>query len=346
MKRVDIKKIENNQDGMASILITILMMIVVSLVVLGFSQVTRNEQRESLNRQLSMQAFYAAESGVNDAYKVISSDISTGTAIQPQTSCNSGDSDDVLSQSPGQRITCLLVNPSPSTLYYRPTTQQSQVGYINSNSVATGTNPVGNIVISWQNTTYDSNNVFDCGVGRNLPPASGGGSWKSNCGAGILRVDIVPAENISENSSGVSTYFLYPNSTVGSLPSVSYGSSNGALVSAYCKRSASPNACQVEITNLTGTDYYIRMSAIYTDAVVGVASKTSGTQFYRGEVEIDSTGEISSVFRRLVVYTPTTNNGYYPDNPLQTSESVCKQYGYIPGSAADLMLSVLPNCPN
>jgi Tfp pilus assembly protein PilX len=90
MKFFDKKIIQNNQDGMASILITILMMIVVSLVVLGFSQVTRTEQRESLNRQLSMQAFYAAESGINDAYSVISSDISTNTAIPSQTSCNPG----------------------------------------------------------------------------------------------------------------------------------------------------------------------------------------------------------------------------------------------------------------
>ena len=56
-------------------------MIVMSLIVLGFAQISRRNQRESLDRQLSTQAFYAAESGVNDARELITTAAQNNQAI-------------------------------------------------------------------------------------------------------------------------------------------------------------------------------------------------------------------------------------------------------------------------
>lgn len=44
-------------------MITIVMMVVISLIVVGFTQVANRNRRQSLDRQLSTQAFYVAESG-------------------------------------------------------------------------------------------------------------------------------------------------------------------------------------------------------------------------------------------------------------------------------------------
>ena len=60
-----------DQKGMAAILITLIMMIVISLIVLGFAQITRHDQQQALDKQLSTEAFYAAESGINDAINAI-----------------------------------------------------------------------------------------------------------------------------------------------------------------------------------------------------------------------------------------------------------------------------------
>ena len=57
--------IARNQDGLVSIIIVVILMIVISIIVLSFAKVVRNEQRQTLDRQLSTQAYYAAESGVN-----------------------------------------------------------------------------------------------------------------------------------------------------------------------------------------------------------------------------------------------------------------------------------------
>ncbi len=61
----------SKQDGFASIVIAIIMVIVLSLITVGFAQLMRTEQRSALDKQLSSQAYYAAETGVNDAAKAL-----------------------------------------------------------------------------------------------------------------------------------------------------------------------------------------------------------------------------------------------------------------------------------
>jgi len=46
-------KLSKNQTGLVSIMVTIIMMLVISLIVLGFATVTRRNTREALDRQLS-----------------------------------------------------------------------------------------------------------------------------------------------------------------------------------------------------------------------------------------------------------------------------------------------------
>ena len=65
---------------MVAILVTMNLMIVISLIVLGFAQISRRNQRQSLDRQLSTQAFYAAETAVNDAADLIKTAVQAGTA--------------------------------------------------------------------------------------------------------------------------------------------------------------------------------------------------------------------------------------------------------------------------
>jgi Tfp pilus assembly protein PilX len=336
MKYFDTKKLTNNQDGMASILITIIMMILVSLIVLGFSQVAQHEQTDSLNRQLSLQALYAAESGINDAVSVINasagnvpaqtmcSDTSTRYTTYQNLALSNGSSGN---GNIGQMYTCLLVNPTPTSLVYQPTTSQSQIAYLNSGPSITS---VGSINISWQNTNYNSSNIFPCASAGSFPPIGPAPpvGWNSKCGAGVLRIDVVPANSIGESTT--TTYFVYP-STTATAPNISYApptSGTGKILAASCPTNPQYLACSFNLQNLTGNAYYVRFSAIYTDAKVQV---TGSNPFYGGETEVDSTGRISNVLRRIVAYVPPSANGIYPDYALESNQSVCKQYGYTIG---------------
>ena len=59
--------LRENQAGMVSILIVMIMSIVISIVTLGFIRIMFRESRAALDNQLNTQAFYAAESGISDA---------------------------------------------------------------------------------------------------------------------------------------------------------------------------------------------------------------------------------------------------------------------------------------
>lgn len=111
--------IVQNQSGMISFLVVMIMMVVITLIVLGFSQVTRSNQREALDRELSAQAYYAAESGVNATESAIQTDLQHGTPLNPKTSCANdydGNPLPLLNTSGTIKYTCVLVNPTPQSL--------------------------------------------------------------------------------------------------------------------------------------------------------------------------------------------------------------------------------------
>src|SRR3954463_2749341 len=115
------------ERGMVSILVTMLLMVVITLIVLGFAQISRRNQRQAVDRQLSTQAFYAAEAGINDARNLIKTALSSGATIPAKTDCTNGSGPaaafySTLSPSldtPNNvSYTCLMVDPAPKDLLY------------------------------------------------------------------------------------------------------------------------------------------------------------------------------------------------------------------------------------
>ena len=85
--------ITKNQEGMASLVIVILIMTLLSLIVLSMTKNANREQEQSLERQLNSQAFYAAKSGINDArdyYTQHANDANpTDRALSSKSDCQS-----------------------------------------------------------------------------------------------------------------------------------------------------------------------------------------------------------------------------------------------------------------
>src|SRR5687767_12713460 len=59
-------KLRSNQEGLVSIVVAVILILLMSLIVLAMAENSRREQRQTLDRQLSDQAFYNAETGIND----------------------------------------------------------------------------------------------------------------------------------------------------------------------------------------------------------------------------------------------------------------------------------------
>lgn len=79
MSKMKDRALKANQEGMVAIITTMVIMVVVTLVVSSFALIVRREQQQSLDRQLSTQAFYAAESGISAAYDALQKNKLTGS---------------------------------------------------------------------------------------------------------------------------------------------------------------------------------------------------------------------------------------------------------------------------
>ena len=107
--------IRRDESGLAAITVTLIILGIVTLITVGFATLMRREQRQALDRQLSTQAFYAAESGVNLARKAIDADLAVSET--PETYSNCSDSP-IVNYDLGNNasVSCVLADLTPTEL--------------------------------------------------------------------------------------------------------------------------------------------------------------------------------------------------------------------------------------
>lgn len=322
------KTLRRDQSGMVSIMVTMILMIVISLIVIGFAQVSRRNQRVALDRQLSTQAFYAAESGVNDAREFLKG-IADPSTIPAKTGCtdNVGGFYAGLPNrtiSPGVSYSCLLINPAPTVLQYNNVGEQSTIVPLISANGA-----INSITLNYKSKNGGTTPTANCptAVKNQFKPSA---SW--NCGYGVLRFDLVDVSGTKSATGyqqGTMTSFVVPMTSGGTTTSFSPG--NNSLISTRC----TDDSCSLTINSgLGGSQYYMRISSIYKDAslTVSAAGPSGATRLTDAQVVIDATGKAQDVLRRIQVHLPLnalSSNNQLPDNALQTTDSICKRFSIM-----------------
>jgi hypothetical protein len=323
--------LQSNQQGIVSIMVTLIIMIVLSLVVLGFARIMRREQRQSLDYQLSTQAFYAAESGINDAVRAIKGGYSskkTDCATPPSSSDFPTGSE----VAPGVSYSCLLIDPTPLELVY------DNIDIAKSTVVpmkAAGADPFTSVTISWQaKDAGGSPSVDSCPDLGEFRPAA---NWPTNgCDAGVLRVDLVPSDGPLDRAmlaSSTMTAFLYPRP--GSATPLNYNDAigfggQGAIVKGDCTDGGA-RRCKVTITGLSRTGYHLRLKSIYKPSAVTVtATSAIGPIPLAGaQAVVDSTGKANDILRRIQVRVPL-HRAIAPE-ALESVNTLCKRMKVAPG---------------
>lgn len=201
------RHLRDNEQGFAAILVTIVLLIVVSLITTGFAIQMRKEQQAALDNQLSAQAYYAAESGVNDYARLIKQYVATKPVPTSVTELNSYLSDlnsgsctpsatgiysslrplaNNLTSGGGVKYTCVTVNASPTELQYGNIGSTSQIIPIRA------TNTVDTLKITWQPTVgvSGSNPTAGCPSGAGIDSFPATSNW--NCPLSVVRIDLVP----------------------------------------------------------------------------------------------------------------------------------------------------------
>lgn len=349
-------KLLKNQKGIASIYVTVIFSIIITVVVLSFVILSRREQRLTLDRQLSAQAYYAAESGINDALATLKSNPSYTKDVCEEKAL---DADKFIYQ------TCTLVS-LPTSLTYTVNTTNSKFFLVRSQT------PFNTIEFTWQplnstDTIASSNNCpspypvgTPCYFKSDTLDANGWGSQM-----GVLRLEVIaidrtatsiPRNLISSNTyhlfgipdSGTNNSFSTPPYTTTNIPD----SNDSAILSGKCN---AQKQCTLRMAGVVGGgnyDYYVRAFSYYKDIkltvqgqlvelISGIEQKTAVT-LIGSQVVIDSTGRSGDVLRRVRVNktlnSSSTASGlnsstsYLPPFVLSTGDGLCKKLETNPNS--------------
>lgn len=322
------------EAGLVSIMVTLILMIVISLIVLGFAQISRRNQREALDRHLSTQAFYAAETGVNDARDLIKAAVLAGQSVPAKDDCTNGsgataafyagltpDLDGGAAEE--AEYTCVMVNPTPNTLLYGDVGPTSIVVPLIS---ASGAN-ISRITMTWQTKDDTTTPTTGCPTTTNNV-FSGTGSW--NCGYGVMRTDLVPTNgnfDAATLQNRTMTSFLVPF-RVGGVSTFAY-----AAGSANNRRGVACNNtnCTLSITGLSVNQYYLRISSLYKNVSLQITAFDASNNplaLQGAQAIIDSTGKAQDVLRRIQVHVPLTpsSTNRLSDYALQSTDSICKRF--------------------
>lgn len=330
---------QHNQAGVISIMVTMIMMVVISLIVIGFAQVARHNQRETLDRHLSSQAFYAAEAGVNDVVTALKANrIGLPLSSVYNSNCTAfiGSSLPAINNLDGANTsyTCVTINDKPDSVVATVPLGKSVVVPLHMDNFNSG-----DLNISWPANKTNGSNVRYCPIGGSIDDFKPSTIWNwtgSSCPFGLLRLDIYhdtgggyTADNMANNSVAV---YLVPARSSG----------NERIFFTDPRKSVYVN--NVQCTNIICTgrlkglqrgvaSYYLRMSSVYQNVgnvtITGIPRGGSPpTTFSGGAIVIDSTGRAQDQLRRVQVRIPLTDSYglTIPANSLQSPKAICKRF--------------------
>lgn len=342
------KKQRLDQKGMVSFLVTFIMLLVVSLIIVGFTRVASQNRREALDRQLSTQAFYAAESGIN-AF-LAAAKTNPGLLTDAKDTCGGAAYEKSLSTDPDVQVTCVLVDPTVP--YLEDTgieTGSSHIFTIDPRDPNTGNQTrLSRLVFVWDSKDGGSStNKTGCPNNANNFPAS-----YTNCDYGMLRIDLtkepvapsLTADSLAANTRSITMQPMQPTAGAGSWVNAAYSASVRAYRGlARCVTApvgqniggvdvpADSCAAVVNVSPAEVAKYYARVSMLYNGASnlrVYALNGTTQLDFAGAQVLIDSTGKAVDVLRRVQVRVPLDKSSGEGVAPFAAySESgVCKRF--------------------
>jgi Tfp pilus assembly protein PilX len=339
---INVRIMTKDQRGFASFMITLITMVVITLIVIGFAAISRREQRQQLDQLMSSQAFYAAETAVEDAKHAVRvyQQANPGAAIPAKDKCTSNTaSPSIYPTGAGMDVdsttntsySCLKVDPTPKSLQYDSVGSSSITVPI----VADG--PFTQLRFTWQPVGAGGTPSIDC---PSLPSAANrkfttAANW--TCQYSVLRTDVIPTNSgggINNLTSNMLTGFLVPVGAVApgiGIFDYSGNTDDANIVPADCDR-VSYVSCTVTVRNIPSTTTAsLRFSTLYrTNNLKIEAFDNSGTarNFIGSQIAVDATGKSTDVLRRIRVRLPVNagSGGNAPTYALATNGSICKRY--------------------
>ncbi len=304
-----------NEDGIVAITVTILFLIIISLTSLGLARMARREQRQALDNQLSRQALYLAEAGINDAKKAITNTSLTlpnynttnkpscvsdpaPSFTKPNLDFLASDNTEAFSgviRNDGSlglggisavgSYSCVLIDHDIDNIVFNDVSTTKSVYSEMEVSDAAGMSVTAfNLVIGWNDKSGST--AFRPSGNTDFPPNNAAG-WGNN--TGVLRMDITNGGNGAFTrdtlSDSTMTPFLYPSldsPPPASTPTPFDATVNGRapIIPGACSTTASAltgKFCNVTIKVDNSSKLFLRLKSVYNSTAVNiVATPQSG----------------------------------------------------------------------
>jgi hypothetical protein len=353
MKSTSMKQtptINRDERGFASIVVALILIVVLALMTIAFAQLARREQQNALNKQLASQAYYAAESGINDAYKAIQDWVKTDNlpTVDPNVCVGKGVNDTLelralknagtLDDLHGVSYSCMLLDLEPPNIVWGDVSPESD-----RTASFSATGAVNSMEIVWGSA--DKNDTPVPSGTSFLPKAD----WASKNYPPLLEVSLTKMGDTFNRQDLVDntfTFYLYPSQGSGAGNSVDFEpTKSGKIVKAdNCTPRPDTNLpCSVTINNINGsanTSYLIHIINHYDQANIIIGNATAGNggngqqqDLTDGPIQIDVTGKARNVLKRLQVNLLLTPSADLPPGAIE-GQSVCKRFGVYPGGGS------------
>lgn len=326
------------QQGFVSIIVAATVMILLSLITIGFTRVMQREQRASLDRQLTRQASYAAESGINTVWEYIKSNgvqeektdcsyddnpfkisssesITVGSGGGPATA--SPYFDDSTDQAAVQ-ITCVLYDKNPPQLNYKLAENKESVSpFEEKDDLSFKT-----ISISWYGDNTDTPATYAPGCND-----AGGDNFEFPTSISgmppVLKLDLYNTASYGRDSLTNSADFLYLIPCGSGTSTITIASDRQVYKRAVdC---GTDGVCKVtlDVESLGSSSYFLRSKFIYDSGNItfsGINSSDATAELKRAQSVIDVTSRSTDVIRRLRVHVPFNSVGNLPGGVITVGE--------------------------
>lgn len=320
----------HNQQGFASIAVALTLIIILGLLTTGFAQLARHEQQTALDKQLAVQAFDAAESGINDAVRAIEAHQVPSNTNPDNCYTLPGGASPTISAANTVSYSCVLIDMQPPSLEY------SGVDPDEGRSVSFSTsNTLSELTVSWGSSS--GRNAFRSGFG--FPPRGG---WSFPA---VLQFSITPLTALDRTSLINNTFntYMYPMS--GGANTVNYGSAQGQVIAGACDTATSAKyPCSVTITGLSADRYVVHLIDYYDSSNITISGEDASgaaVDFINGQAQVDVTGKAKDVLKRLRVRIPLNQPGRLPDYAVE-SQDFCKRQQTEPSTTTYVGLNRNP----
>lgn len=335
-----------DEDGLVALFVVGIMIILLSLTTVAFTKLMGRESRQALDRALSTQAYYAAESGINDAKDYLNThpqavlsgsncDTLSNLGYPPFLGPNS--TDDV------NKVTCVTADTTPQQLYF-----QIPVGKSRIFEMSSATN-FGGLLFSWDNsnvTGYFGPNYKNNASRNFFPTVAWNGGRPATAPVLELSYYALPdtSPDLASQITASRTIFLYPSHR-GGVGASSFGPAdqdgrivynschqNNTNLSAVFAGATNVYHCNTIVTPSASRHIFVKVSAFYGPAALTVMARNTSNSVVAiqgAQAVLDSTGKGGTdVLKRLQTIVDYRPIDVEPGDTIETVIGLCKRLQY------------------